>query len=72
MDIDWRAELKDAVARLIRLTTQKVGADAKKRKLKEALDWNSVDTVMMTIVCAAASLCLNGEFGEMPETVDDD
>ncbi len=64
--------LKENVARLILLTTQKIGCDANKRGLKNALDWNSLDTTIMGIVCAAASLCLSGEFGEMPEKIDGD
>jgi len=64
--------LKEHVARLIRLTTQKVGYDAAKRGLKNALDWNSLDTTVMTIVCAATSLCLSGEFGAMPDYIEGD
>ena len=64
--------LKEHVARLIRLTTQKVGYDAMKRGIKDALDWNSIDTTIMTIVCAATSLCLSGLFGEMPKTIEGD
>ena len=64
--------LKEAVARLIRLTTQKVGADAQKRGLKGALDWQSCDTTIMTIVCAATSLALAGEFGPMPGRIEGD
>ena len=64
--------LKENVARLIRLTTQKVGTDAAKRGVKNALDWNSLDTTLMSIACAATSLCLGGEFGDMPETIEGD
>ena len=67
-----KAALKENVARLIRLTTQKIGYDAAKRGLKNALDWNSLDTTIMTIVCAATSLALNGEFGEMPDYIESD
>ena len=67
-----KAALKENVARLICLTTQKAGYDAAKRGLKNALDWNSLDTTIMTIVCAATSLALHGEFGEMPEVIEDD
>ena len=69
VDVDT---LKENVARLIRLTTQKVGADAAKRGLKNALDWNSLDTTVMAIVCAATSLCLGGEFGDMPDAIPGD
>lgn len=64
--------LKEHVARLILLTTQKVGYDAAKRGLKNGLDWNSLDTTIMTIVCAATSLCLSGEFGGMPDYIEGD
>lgn len=64
--------LKENVAWLIHATTQKVGYDAKKRGLRNAVDWNQLDTRIMSIVCAATSLCLNGEFGEMPEVIDDE
>ena len=67
-----KAALKENVTRLIRLTTQKVGYGAAKRGLKNALDWNSLDTTIMAIVCAATSLALNGEFGEMPEYIEGD
>lgn len=64
--------LKDAVAWLIRATTQKVGVDAQRRGLKDAVDWKSLDTQIMRIVCAATSLCLHGEFGEMPQFIEDE
>ena len=64
--------IKEHVARLIRLTTQKVGYDAEKRGLKDSLDWNSLDTTIMSIVCAATSLALSGEFGQMPQYIEGD
>lgn len=64
-----KEELKKQVALLIRATTQKAGCDAQ-RRVKNAVDWNSVDTIMMMIICLATSLCLHGEFGEMPELVE--
>ena len=67
-----KATLKENVARLIRLTTQKVGYDALKRGIKDSLDWNSLDTTLMMIVCAATSLCLSGELGEMPDMIEGD
>lgn len=63
--------LKNNVARLIRMATQKIGYNGTKRTSK-ALDWNSLDTTLMMIACAATSLCLNGEFGDMPETIEGD
>ena len=64
-----KAVLKENVARLIRMTTQK---NAGQRHIKDCLDWNSLDTTLMMIACAATSLCLSGELGEMPETIDGD
>ena len=64
-----KATLKDAVARLIRMTTQK---NAGQRGAKDCIDWDGLDTVMMTIICEATSLCLSGALGEMPETIEGD
>lgn len=64
-----KAVLKENVARLIRLATQK---NAGQRRAKDCLDWDSIDTTIMGIVCAATSLCLSGALGEMPETIDGD
>ena len=62
--------LKESVAWLIRATTQKVGISALDRGLKGAVDWKALDTHIMNIVCCATSLCLHGEFGEMPEFIE--
>ena len=64
--------LKESVAWLIRATTQKVGISALDRGLKDAVDWKALDTHIMNIVCCATSLCLHGEFGEMPEFIEGD
>ena len=64
-----KATLKENVARLIRLATQK---NAGQRGAKDCLDWNSLDTTLMMIVCAATSLCLSGELGEMPDMIEGD
>lgn len=61
--------LKDSVARLIRMTTQK---NAGQRGAKNCLDWESLDTALMNIACAATSLCLSGALGDMPETIEGD
>lgn len=61
--------LKEAVARLIRMTTQKT---AGQRMVRNHLDWNQLETVTMTILCAATRLCLDGQFGEMPELIEED
>lgn len=63
--------LKNNVARLIRMATQKVGYDGTKRTSK-ALDWNSLDTTLMMIACAATSICLSGALGEMPDMIEGD
>lgn len=64
-----KAALKANVARLIRLSTQK---NAGQRGAKDCLDWNSLDTTLMNIACAATSLCLSGALGDMPETIEGD
>lgn len=64
-----KATLKENVARLIRLTTQK---NAGQRGARDCLDWNSLDATLMMIACAATSLCLSGEQGEMPDMIEGD
>ena len=64
-----KSVLKENVARLIRLTTQK---NAGQRSVKDCLDWNSLDTTLMMIACAATSLCLSGVLGDMPDTIEGD
>lgn len=66
-----KEELKEAVAWLIRATTQKAGYGAKERGVKNAVDWNEIDVQIMRIVCLATALCLHGEFGAMPEVIND-
>lgn len=60
--------LKDSVARLIRMTTQKT---AGQRGKKEHVDWNAMEHTLMTIACCATSMCLAGEFGPMPEFIEE-
>lgn len=60
--------LKENVARLIRMTTQKT---AGQRKVKGDVDWYALEHTMLTIVLAATSICLHGEFGDMPDTIDE-
>ena len=64
-----KAALKENVARLIRMATQK---NTGQRGAKDSLDWKSLDTTLMMIACAATSLCLSGALGEMPETIEGD
>ena len=64
-----KAALKENVAKLIRMTTQK---NAGQRGAKECINWNNLDNVLMMIACTATSLCLSGELGEMPETIEGD
>jgi len=63
-----KESLKDSVARLIRMATQKT---AGQRMASGHVDWNSLEHTMMNIVCCAASLALAGEFGPMPEFVEE-
>ena len=62
-----REELKQCVARLIRMATQKT---AGQRGAADHIDWNALEHTMLTICCCATSLALAGEFGPMPDTID--
>ena len=63
-----KESLKEAVARLIRMTTQKT---AGQRGQSGHVDWNALEHTIMTIVCAATSMALAGEFGEMPAMIEE-
>ena len=69
VDPDDAESLKESVARLIRMTTQKT---AGQRNVKSHLDWNQLDTVLMNIACITTRMCLDGVFGEMPEKIEGD
>ena len=60
--------LKENVARLIRMTTQKT---AGQRGSKKDVHWDAITPTIMSIVCCATALCLSGEFGDMPDTIDE-
>lgn len=60
--------MKENVARLIRMTTQKT---AGQRKASGHIDWNCLEHTMLAICCCATSLALAGEFGPMPDTIDE-
>ena len=60
--------LKENVARLIRMTTQKTAGQRRSRK---DVDFNALQPTMMNIVLAATSMCLNGRFGEMPKYIEE-
>lgn len=60
--------LKENVARLIRMTTQKT---AGQRGSKKDVDWTALTPTIMSILCAATALCLDGVFGDMPATIDE-
>ena len=60
--------LKDSVARLIRMATQKT---AGQRGSAGHVDWNALEHTTMNIVCCATSLALAGEFGPMPEFIEE-
>jgi hypothetical protein len=61
--------LKDNVAMLIRMATQK---NAGQRGAKDCINWDALEHVMLTICCCATSLALAGEFGPMPEEIEGD
>lgn len=60
--------LKENVARLIRLTTQKT---AGQRKPVADIDWNAITPTLMNIAVSATAMCLNGRFGEMPKYIEE-
>lgn len=60
--------LKDNVARLIRMATQKT---AGQRSAKSHVSWAAMEHTMLAIVCAATSLALAGEFGPMPDFIEE-
>ena len=60
--------LKENVARLIRLSTQKT---AGQRGSKKDVHWDAITPTIMSIVCCATAICLSGEFGDMPETIEE-
>lgn len=59
--------LKENVARLVLMTTQKNG---ELYESKDCVDWNSLEPTMFAIVCAATHLAMHGAFGKMPETIE--
>ena len=69
VDPDDAESLKESVARLIRMTTQKT---AGQRSVKNHLDWKQLDTVLMNIACITTRMCLDGVFGKMPEKIEED
>lgn len=64
-----REALKENVCRMMRMATQKT---AGQRRSKDHIDWNCLEHTMLAICCAATSLCLAGEMGEMPEMIEGD
>ncbi len=60
--------LKENVARLIRMATQKT---AGQRKPKADIDWNAITPTLMNIALSATAMCLNGRFGEMPKYIEE-
>lgn len=56
--------LKEAVYKLIGMTTQK---NSGQRKAKKDIDWDSLDMTVMTIVIEATALVLSGELDEKRE-----
>lgn len=60
--------LKENIARLIRLATQKT---AGQRKAKKSIDWNALQPTLMNITLAATAMCLDGRFGDMPTYIEE-
>ena len=60
--------LKENVARLIRMATQK---DAGQRRQVKSVDWNALTPTLMNIALCATALCLNGRFGDMPDNIEE-
>jgi hypothetical protein len=56
-------ELKDAVYRLIQMTTQKTAGQRK--QTKKDISWDSLDMEIMRIVIEAACLVLSGRLDEL-------
>jgi hypothetical protein len=59
--------LKENVARLIRLATQKT---AGQHGNKNSVNWDSLTPTLMNIAICATALCLDGRFGEMPKEIE--
>lgn len=62
-----REQLKECVARMIRMATQKT---AGQRGASDHIDWACLEHTMMQICLCATSMCLAGEFGTMPEKIE--
>ena len=60
--------LKENVARLIRMTSQKTAGQ--RRGHNDHVDWNAFTPTLMNIALAATAMCLDGRFGEMPRYID--
>lgn len=59
-------ELKDAVYRLIKMTTQKI-AGQKGYSAKSGISWETMDMELMRIVIEATALVLSGRLDELEE-----
>lgn len=57
-------ELKDAVYRLIQMTTQKTAGQEKYGKSTH-ISWDTLDMEIMRIVCEATALVLSGRLDEL-------
>lgn len=57
-------ELKDAVYRLIQMTTQKTAGQGKYGKSTH-ISWDTLDMEIMRIVCEATCLVLSGRLDEL-------
>lgn len=61
-------ELKDAVYRLIQMTTQKTAGQSGYAKATH-IDWNTLDMEIMRIVIEATALVLSGRLDELENEV---
>ena len=60
-------QLKDNVARLIRMATQKT---AGQKRPKDEIQWDALTPTLMNIAIIATAMCLDGRFGPMPDEID--
>lgn len=60
--------LKENVAKLIRMTTQKT---AGQRGVKDHVNWAALTPTIMAILVEVTILCLSGAFGPMPKEIEE-
>lgn len=62
-----KSSIVENIARIIRLTTQKT---AGQRHAKADINWDVLEHTVLSIVCSATSLALQGYFGDMPDEIE--